>query len=77
MRKTILQESVDTRTHGVYGLVLGAVFGALLIGVLAIALEIAGVAHGGVVLSMLAGAAIGGLAGLMWGTLSARRMSAH
>lgn len=71
--KTALQESVDTRTGGLWGFVLGAVFGGLLIGMLAIGLEIAGIAHGGVVLSMLGGAALGGLAGLMWGALAARR----
>ena len=75
MRKTGTQESLDTRRGGIYGLVLGAVFGALLIGFLAIVLDIIGVAHGGVVLSMAGGAGLGGLAGLMYGTLSVRRMS--
>ena len=73
MAKTQLQESVDTRAGGVHGLVWGAVLGALLMGVLAIILDVTGVAHGGVVLSMLGGAGVGGLAGLMYGALSVRR----
>lgn len=73
MAKTTLQESVDTRTGGVHGLIWGAVLGALIVGVLAIILDVLGVAHGGVVLSMIGGAGIGGLAGLMYGALSMRR----
>jgi len=73
MAKTTLQESIDTRAGGVHGLVLGAVLGAIIVGVLAIILDVAGVAHGGVVLSMAGGAGLGGLAGLMYGALSVRR----
>jgi hypothetical protein len=73
MAKTTLQESIDTRAGGVHGLVWGAVLGALIIGALAIILDVLGVAHGGVVLSMAAGAGLGGLAGLMYGALSVRR----
>lgn len=74
--KTQLQESMDTRSAGVHGLVLGAVLGALIVGVLAIVLDLTGVVRGGVVLSMMAGAALGGLGGLMYGALSARRTTA-
>ena len=73
MAKTALQESMDTRTGGVHGLIWGAVLGALIVGVLAIILDVAGVAHGGVALSMMGGAGLGGLAGLMYGALSVRR----
>jgi hypothetical protein len=73
MAKTNLQESADTRSAGIYGLALGAVLGALGIGAFAIVLGIFGVAHGGVALSMIAGGAVGGLAGLMYGVLSVRR----
>lgn len=73
MAKTAMQESIDTRAGGVYGLICGAVLGSLIVGVLAIILDVTGVAHGGVVLSMLGGAGLGGLAGLMYGALSVRR----
>ena len=73
MAKTAMQESMDTRAGGVHGLVWGAVLGALIVGALAIALDVMGVAHGGVVLSMAGGAGLGGLAGLMYGALSVRR----
>ena len=74
--KSQLQESMDTRSAGIHGFVWGAVLGALIVGVLAIVLDLTGVVHGGVALSMLGGAALGGLAGLMYGALSARRTTA-
>lgn len=73
MAKTMLQESADTRHGGVRGLIWGAVIGALVVGVLALVLDVLGVAHGGMVLSMAGGAGLGGLIGLMYGALSARR----
>lgn len=71
--RTTLDESMSTRSAGIHGFIIGVVAGAIVIGIFAIILDVFGVAHGGVVLSMMGGGALGGLAGLMYGVLSARR----
>ena len=78
MEKTQLQEAADTHHGGTRGFVAGAVLGAIVVGVLALILDVMGVAHGGMALSMAGGAGLGGLIGLMYGALSARRrVGAH
>ncbi len=73
MAKTQLQDAADTHHGGTRGLAWGAVIGAIIVGVLATILDLMGVAHGGAVLSMAGGAGLGGLIGLLYGALSARR----
>jgi hypothetical protein len=68
-----LNDSRATYSGGLKGFLLGAVAGALLATIVSVIFAMLDAGEGGPGLHLMAGAGLGGLAGLMWGALAARR----
>jgi hypothetical protein len=66
-------DSASTFAGGRKGMVVGALSGAVLFGLVSLAMDLMNVGAGGPGLAVMAGVAFGGLAGTMVGILMARR----
>ena len=73
MARDYTNDSRATFAGGRNGMILGAVAGALLFAIAALILDTMNVGSGGPGLGVMAGAAAGGLAGMMIGALRARQ----
>ena len=70
-------ESTPTFRGGVKGMVIGAVTGALIFGILTIILDLFRVGNGGPGLGVMAGIVVGGLAGTVIGAIKSSRRELH
>jgi hypothetical protein len=68
-----INDSRATYGGGLKGFLLGAVAGALLATIISVVFAMFNAGEGGPGLHLMAGAGLGGLAGLMFGALKARR----
>lgn len=72
MPRDYSNDSRATLAGGRHGMIYGAIGGALLFAIASLVLDLLDFGAGGPGLSVMAGAAVGGLAGLMFGALRAR-----
>jgi hypothetical protein len=72
MARTYSYDSEATLDGGKKGFIVGALSGAALFGLITLVLDMLEIGTGGAVLAAMGGAAVGGLAGTLWGALSAR-----